>query len=577
MPGPSIETPGIDKAATGIPGLDAITLGGLPRGRVTLIEGGPGAGKTVLALQTLVNATTRFAEPAIFVAFEESSERIIANTASFGWNLQARCRESLFFLDARPAPGLVQSGGFDLGGLLAALAAKTKQMGARRIVFDALDMVLARFERRQDARQETYRLHEWLLTQEFTAILTAKASPRSDGPMVEMLEFLQFMVDCSIVLANDVVDGTARRSIRISKYRGSLFKENTTPLSIRQHGIDVANVQPLESSPVMAPLERLSSGVVRLDTMLAGGYYRGAGVLLTGSPGTAKTTLAGAFAQAACARGEATLFISFDSPADEVVRNLASVGIELVSHLTSGVLRLEAARVISSSAEIHLLRIREIAAEHGARCVVIDPLSALTKAGSHTAVDVVERLIHWAKTEGITLLCTSLLDGRQPDVEATPLQISTMADTWIHLSYMIQAGERNRALSIIKSRGSSHSNQVRELLLDDDGITLADVYTSSGEVVMGAMRWERERAERLARAERDAAAARQRLQLEAEALELEGRLQALRHELDAKRASLAGLIEATRQVASEGREGEAELRRIRWGDGRDDAHELRHG
>ena len=205
-------------------------------------------------------------------------------------------------------------------------------MGARRIVFDALDMVLALFVRRQAAQQETYRLHEWLAAQELTAIITAKASPRGGGPMTDSLEFLQFMVDCSVVLKHEVVDGASQRSIRVGKYRGSLFKENAAPLSIGRQGIEVAVVQPIKAAPTSAPMERLSSGVERLDTMLGGGYYRGAGVLLTGSPGTAKTTLAGAFALASCARGDATLFVSFDSPADEVVRNLTSVGIDLAPY-----------------------------------------------------------------------------------------------------------------------------------------------------------------------------------------------------------------------------------------------------
>lgn len=565
----------IEKAATGIAGLDGIMRGGLPRGRTTLIEGGPGCGKTILALQTLVNGARQAGEPAIFVAFEESSRRIVANAESFGWDLPALQRQQLFFLDAQPSPGLVQSGGFDLGGMLAAIEAKAHRMGARRIAFDALDMVLALLDGRQAARRETYRLHEWLAERGLTSIITAKASPRRKGAVSRSLEFMQFMVDCSISLRQEMVQGTSQRSIRIGKYRGSSFEENATPLLIGPQGIEVAFTASAECEQAGAPTERVSSGVERLDTMLGCGYYRAAGVLLTGAPGTANTTLAGAFARAACDRGDRTLFITLDSPADEVIRNLESVGIDLAAHRASGLLRMIWARSTSGSAEIHMMRIREMARAHGSRCVVVDPISALSKSGNRrNARNVVERLIDWAKAEGITLVCTSLLDSRNPAQEGSPVQVSTLADTWIHLSYLVHAGERNRALSVIKSRGASHSNQVRELILDARGVTLADVYTAGGEVLMGTMRWEKEHAERLAAAEAAAEAERQRQITAAEVLELEGRLKVLQQELDARRASQARLAATARSAAAAEADSQRELHRIRRGDippGPDDA------
>ena len=246
--------------------------------------------------------------------------------------------------------------------------------------------------------------------------------------------------------------------------------------------------------------ERVSSGVKRLDTMLGGGYYRGASVLITGFPGTAKTTLSGAFAEAACRRGERTMFVSFDSDGTEVIRNLASVGIRLERYVKSGCLRMISARTITGSAETYLVRIKTLAKEHRARCLVIDPVSTWSKSGNElTAHSVAERLIDWSKADGITLVCTSLLDEMSSQTEGgSPLQISTLADTWIHLNYLVQAGERNRGMSIIKSRGTAHSNQVRELILSDAGVTLADTYTAGGEVLMGTLRWEKESAERVA-------------------------------------------------------------------------------
>ncbi|WP_200955649.1 ATPase domain-containing protein [Massilia sp. Root418] len=311
--------------------------------------------------------------------------------------------------------------------------------------------------------------------------------------------------------------------------------------------------------------ERVSSGIERLDTMLGGGYYRGASVLITGFPGTAKTTLSGAFAEAACRRGERTMFVSFDSDGSEVVRNLSSVGIALDAYVQSGCLSMISARTITGSAETYLVRIKLLAQEHGARCLVIDPVSTLSKSGNElTAHSVAERLIDWSKAQGITLVCTSLLDEMASQSEGgSPLQISTLADTWIHLNYLVQAGERNRGMSIIKSRGTAHSNQVRELILSDTGVTLADTYSAGGEVLMGTLRWEKESAERVSAELAEVAAQLKQVQLNADEAELEVRLKSVQTELIAKqveKALLARTKESQQREATRGRSRMAELR-----------------
>jgi circadian clock protein KaiC len=276
--------------------------------------------------------------------------------------------------------------------------------------------------------------------------------------------------------------------------------------------------------------------------MLGGGYYRGAAILITGFPGTAKSTLSGAFAEAACRRGERALFMSFDSDADEVVRNLASVNIRLGRFVKSGMLRLISARAVSGSAEIHLMHIKKQTRLHRARCVIIDPVSALAKAGNEeTAYSVAERLLDWSKAAGITMVCTSLLHEASNVSERTPLQISTIADTWLHLNYQVHAGERNRGLSIIKSRGTSHSNQVRELVLSNKGVTLADAYTAGGEVLMGTLRWEKERAEAAARDESQSSAQKVLDALANEEAEIEVRIKSAQRELVAKRSEKKAL------------------------------------
>ncbi|MDO8369729.1 MAG: circadian clock protein KaiC, partial [Candidatus Nitrotoga sp.] len=463
--------------------------------------GGSGTGKTILALQFLVHGAQDCKEPGIFVAFEEISKRIAANAESFGWKLTELQRKKLFFMNAQPLSDLVQSGDFDLGGMLAALEAQTKEIGARRIVFDALDVVLALLPDPAAKRREIYRLHEWLLARELTGLITAKAGgDETSAISQEPFGFIQFMVDCTVILQHSVVQSVSQRNLRVQKYRGSSFDEDELPFVIGKNGFEVAVAHTPSRVDAKVTSERISSGVERLDTMLGGGYYRGASVLITGFSGTAKTTLSGAFADAACQRGERTLFVSFDSDGSEVIRNLASVGIRLDHYVKSGCLRMISASTITGSAETFLARIKTLAKEHRARCLVIDPVSTWSKVGNAlTARSVAERLIDWSKADGTTLVCTSLLDEMSSQSEgSSSLQISKIADTWIHLNYLLQAGERNRGLSIIKSRGTAHSNQVRELILSDSGVTLTDTYTAGGDVLMGALRWQKERADHVA-------------------------------------------------------------------------------
>lgn len=557
------------KARTGIEGFDEITNGGLPRGRTTLLEGGPGSGKTIFALSFLVHGARDGGEPGIFVAFEETSKRIVANAEGFGWNLAALQRKKLLFVDAQPTPDLIQSGGFDLSGMLAALGAQIETMGARRIVFDALDIVLALLPDLAAKRREIYRLHEWLLARRLTGLITAKAGGDEASSLYqEPFGFMQFMVDCAVLLNHSVSLGVSQRNLRVQKYRGSSFDENESPFVIGTGGFDVARARSLGRIDSNVSQERVSSGVKRLDTMLGGGYYRGASVLITGFPGTAKTTLSGAFAEAACRRGERTMFFSFDSDGSEVIRNLTSVGIRLDRYVRNGLLRMISARTISGSAETLLVRIKTLAREHKARCVVIDPVSTLAKVGNElTAHGVAERLIDWSKADGMTLVCTSLLDELNSGVNGgTPLQISTIADTWIHLNYLVQAGERNRGLSIIKSRGTSHSNQVRELILSDAGVTLADIYTAGGEVLMGTLRWEKESAERVAHEVGEVAGKLKRVSLDAEEAVLKVRSKSLQTELLAKQVEKTLLARTTQSSQGEASRRRTRMRELRGGD-----------
>jgi circadian clock protein KaiC len=453
--------------------------------------------------------------------------------------------------------------------MLAGLGLQAKQMKAKRIVFDALDIVLALLPDLAARRREIYRIHEWLRARELTCIVTLKAAPAEPYSITQQpYGFMQFMMDCSVILNHSVVLGVSQRNMRLLKYRGSGFDENESPFVIGDDGFDVAVVRVLGRASAKVTNERVTSGIKRMDTMLGGGYYRAACVLITGFPGTAKTTLSGAFAEAACKRGERTMFVSFDSDGTEVIRNLASVGIRLGRHLKSGLLRMVSARTIIGSAETSLVRIKAIALAHRARCLVIDPVSALSNSDNDMRpYGVGQRLIDWSKADGITLVCTSLLNEISGQAESdTSLHISTLADTWIHLNYLVQAGERNRGMSIIKSRGTAHSNQVRELILSNAGVTLADIFTAGGEVLMGTMRWEKESAERVASEVADVAGKLSRVTLAAQQAELQVRLKAVQTELIAKQVEKTLLTRTTASRKAVIRRGGERMRELRGAD-----------
>jgi circadian clock protein KaiC len=555
----------LPKITTGIQGFDELSHGGLPRGRISLLKGGPGSGKTVFALQSLVNAAREREEPGIFVAFEESPQQILANAADFDWDLPALAKNKLFLMDAQLSPDVIHSGEFDLSGLLAMLKAKKEEIGARWIVFDGVDVLLTLLHNPNSEMREIYRIRAWLAENDVdAAIITAKID--GDGSQIVNYGFLQFMVDCVIGFEQRLECGVPLHRVQILKYRGSAFAKGEYPVSFGPSGMEIAPPEPTEIKQV-ASGERVSIGFERLDTMLGGGLFRGSSTLITGVPGTSKTTLSGKFVEAACRRGERTLFVSFDEGPDRIVRNLTSVGIQLKAYLKSGLLRMYSGRTESIAAEDHLVTLKALIREHQPRCMVIDPLSAIAKAGGIAAArSVANRFIYTAKDEKITVVVTAINEGDEPESEATDLQISTIADTWIHLSYLIRGGERNRALTIIKSRGTWHSNQVRELVLRDEGPMLADVYTAGGEVLMGTLRWEKENAEGAKTKQRRSEFDQKRVSLELAEADTRAQIKVLEHDLERQRAELVTYSsdDQARMVSTSDRE--KTLRRIRSAD-----------
>ncbi len=535
----------VQKAPTGMDGFDEITEGGLPKGRVSVVMGGPGAGKTVFALQSLVNGAIDDDEPGIFVAFEENAEHITMNAAGFAWPTGFASPDEVIFMDAQLRDTMLDGSDFDLQGLLSILSAKVEQTGARRVVFDGVDVLLGFLNDPLAVRREVFRIRDWVLQNGVTGIITAKTNPQG-AELDPHYDQLQFMADCVIRLTHKLVGHTAMRGLRVSKYRGTSHSSNEFPFTITAAGLDVAVGSRFEINHKVTT-ERVSTGVDELDAMMGGGYFRGTSVLISGAPGTAKTTLAGAFTHAASERGERTLVVSFDEDAHQIVRNLQSVGIDLAPHVGHGNLKMLSLRARGCSPETHVVEIINAARRHDADNLVIDPISVFVHFGdTQAAEDAALRLIDFAKNAAITIVSTTLLATKSPEVEATPVGLSTIADTWLHLSYQKQAGERNRALSVIKSRGMKHSNQVRELLLDDDGVTLAPVYTGGGEVLMGTLRWEKEQQER-DKAARQVEELELQKQEKALALdEIEMKLATLQQEQQRRKAELERLDERQR-------------------------------
>lgn len=555
---------------TGIAGFDALTHGGLLRGKLTVVSGAAGCGKSVFALQALANAA-RHGERTVYVCFEEGPEEAQANLRSFDWDLPPRLSELVRFVDGDLGPDVVSVGRFDIAGLLANLGAHCREIGATWVVFDGIDALMTILSDPVLERRELYRLKRWIRDMRVGGLITAKevssANPADAGQMDGVLAFA---ADCVVHLSASVKERALIRSLRVIKHRGSIILGGEFPFVLDARGITVGYLEP-RSAPNLSR-EQVSSGIERLDVLLGGGYLRGSSVLISGEPGTAKTTLAASFAAAATRRGEQVLMILFDEDAVRSRRNLASVGFDLERPIKQGLLRMLSPSASLVSPEAHYVQIMDLLRSCGARNLVIDPITSLSKSANSTvgSASVVERLLEHTRSEGITTLLTALLSPNRPSSAYSQVNVSTLADTWITLMYNVVRGERNRALSIVKSRGVNHSNQVRELMLGANGPDLADVYTQEGEVLMGTARRAQERAAADAQVNARRVYQVRRRQLLEQMADAQERLQIIQRELDSRRHELEELS-SERDLRHEADEGmQALIARSRRAD-REDA------
>jgi circadian clock protein KaiC len=521
---------GLPKAPTGIQGLDEVTDGGFPRGRPTLICGGAGCGKTLMSIEFLVRGATEYGEPGVLMVFEETADELAKNVRSLGFDLQELIERKKLIIDFVRVERneIEETGDYDLEGLFVRLNHAIDAIGAKRVALDTIETLFSGLSNEAILRAELRRLFRWLKDKGVTAVITGE---RGEGSLTRHgLE--EYVSDCVVLLDHRIIDQISTRRLRVVKYRGSVHGTNEYPFLIDENGI---NILPITSMGLQHEVsnERVPTGVPRLDAMLGGkGYYRGSTVLISGTAGSGKTSLAAHFIDAACERGERCLYFAYEESPNQISRNMRSIGIDLDRWVKKGLLRFHATRSTLYGLEMHLVTAYKLIREFRPEFVVLDPIGNLTLAGSESdTTSMLTRLMDFLKTHKITALWTNLTSGDEQ--EKTDVGISSLVDTWLLLRAIELGGERNRALYVLKSRGMAHSNQIREFLLTDHGIELTDIYLGPEGVLTGSARQAQEAIESAEALAREQEIAARRRELERKRQALEARITAMRKEFEA--------------------------------------------
>ena len=564
---PRSQAAALQKEPTGIPGFDEITKGGVPKGRPTLICGSAGAGKTLFAMEFLVRGATQFNEPGVFISFEESDEELATNVASLNFDLNELIAEKKLVLDYVfiERSEIEETGEYDLEGLFLRLDHAITSIGAKRIVLDTLEALFSSLPNEAIIRAELRRLFRWLKEKGVTAVITCE---RGDGTLTRYgLE--EYVADCVILLDNRVQNQISTRRLRIVKYRGTSHGTNEYPFFIDEKGFSVL---PITSLGLMhkAPIDRISSGVKRLDTMLSGeGFYRGSSILVSGTAGTGKSTLAAHFIEAACLRGERAQFFAFEESQDQIIRNMRSIGIDLERFVKKGLLKFHNARPAAWGLEIHLAMIHKTISDFNPSVVVVDPITNFLAVGDSVETKaMLTRLIDFLKTKQITGMFTSLTSS-QSEIEDSEVGVSSLMDAWLLVKTIESNGERNRGLYILKARGIAHSNQVREFVLTDRGIELIDAYVGSEGVLMGSARSSQLAREQVAEVDRQHAMTRKEHELRRKQELYEAQLVALRGQYESERDAILRELEDEKQKLEVAAVQRREIARLRHADNSD--------
>ena len=532
----------LTKSPTGIDGFDEITFGGLPQGRPTLVCGGAGSGKTLFAMEFLVRGAVAFGEPGVFMSFEESEADLISNVAPLGFDLAALQTQKKINLDYVhiERSEIEETGEFDLEGLFVRLAFAVDAIGARRVVLDTLESLFSGFPNMSILRAEIRRLFRWLKERGLTAVITAERGDRAGAFTRHGLE--EYVSDCVILLDHRVNEQLSTRRMRVVKYRGSLHGTNEYPFLIDEGGISVLPITSVGLDYAVSS-DRISTGIPHLDGMFGGsGFYRGSSVLVSGTAGTGKSSFSAHFASATCSRGERCLYCAFEESSEQITRNMKSIGVDLVSHVESGLLRFRALRPTLYGLEMHLATLFKEVAAFNPSVLVLDPISNLVSIADPQEVKTtLMRLVDLLKARRITSIFTALTQtGANED---TAIGVSSLMDTWILLKEIESSGERNRGLYIMKSRGMAHSNQIREFRITEQGIDIVAPYTGPAGVLTGTARLAQEAAETAASLQHEQEMQRRKRELIHKREMTEAQIAMLRAQLEAEETEIQKRID----------------------------------
>ena len=547
--------PSLSKAPTGIEGLDEITGGGLPAGRPTLVSGSAGCGKTMLAMEFLVRGATQYGEPGVFMMFEESEAELTANVRSLGFDLEKLIAEKKIALDYVHVERseIEETGEYDLEGLFIRLGYAIDSIGAKRVVLDTIEALFAGLPDQRVLRSELRRLFRWLKDRGVTALITGE---KGDGGAITRYGLEEYVADCVIVLDQRIREQISTRRLRVLKYRGTAHGMNEYPFLIGSHGFSVLPITSLMLDHQVS-MQRIPTGIARLDEMLGGeGVFRGSSVLISGSPGTGKSSIAAKIIETACQRGERALFFAYEESAAQIVRNMRSINIDLAPWVKKGLLTIHSSRPTLQGLEQHLVMMHDLVRAFRPTVVAVDPISNLTMAHDDAEVKpTLMRLTDFLKKEQITAVFTGLTSGGDATsaLEDSQLGVSSLMDTWLMLRNVEFSGERNRTIFVRKSRGMAHSNQVREFVLSGDGIALVDVYLGGDRVLTGSARIAQEAREREAAVLRSEDHKRRLRQLASKRTAIAAQIAALQAEAEAdtEEVHLAMAQESLQAVTSQ--------------------------
>ncbi len=533
---PSITRP-LPKSPTGITGLDQITGGGIPLGRPTLVCGGTGCGKTLMSIEFLVRGALEFNEPGVFMAFEEKAEELSMNVASLGFDLDKLQKNKMIKLDYVhiDRTEIEETGEYDLGGLFIRLGHAIDTLGAKRVVLDTIENIFSGLSNQGILRAELRRLFQWLKDKKVTAIITGE---KGEGSLTRQgLE--EYVSDCVILLDHRTSNQISTRLLRIVKYRGSIHGTNEYPFLIDEDGISVL---PITSSKLdnKVSTERVPTGIDSLDHMLGGkGFFRGSSILVSGTSGTGKTSIAAYFAHQACTRNERCIFFSFEESPQQIIRNMRSIGIDMEEHVKKGLLMFHASRPTLYGLEMHLVAIHKVIKKFQPTTIILDPITNLVTMGSISDVkSMLIRLIDFLQTEQVTVLFTALTLSTSTS-EQTDEGVSSIVDAWLLVRDIESNGERNRGMYIMKSRGMKHSNQVREFVINDDGLSLVDVFLGPDGIMVGSAREEQQLMEATGLAMKTHATSRRDREIERKKTVLQAKIASLQEEFESVKDELS--------------------------------------